>query len=114
MTGKLRFLMTANSLRPRRHLPLFFLLGKEAVFVEPAQRDAGGGGGNPFRLLGDGFPEPGLCLTLIHVRFEADEDIAMTADLRAVSLLMVDVEVAAPLFHPFSNENDAAFLVAIP
>ena len=55
----------------------------------------------------------GFGLASVHLRFETKRNVAVSPDLGTVSLLLVDVEMAAPFLDVLADQNKPAFLVSV-
>src|SRR6185437_11200525 len=103
----------ALRLRPGRDFPLLLLLGQEAIFVEPAKRDAHRYRSDFLRLPCDNLTQLGFGLASVHLRFETKTNVAVSPDLGTVGLLLVDVEMAVPFLDVLADQNNPAFLVSV-
>lgn len=88
-------------------------LRQKTVFVEPAKRDVHRRRRDIFRLARDDLPEPGFGLASVHLRFEAQWDVAVTPELGTIRLVLVDVEMAAPFLDVLADQNNPAFAVSV-
>lgn len=98
---------------PRGDLPLFLLLWEEAVFVKPSKRYGDRRGSDIARLADDQIAQFLFGATFVHLGLEAEQNVTEAAFLRAVRLLLVNVEVPAPFPDALPDDYETALLISV-